>query len=820
MFSAARLRPDPTITPIWRWESGLRGCRPGDLRRRRPCRRRGKGRRLGFLRPYCPTTRSLVLLPALIAGEDVAEREVDRLGHGLGGCQLRGCRLPYPHGVGSQLLRGIRRNLGKDRLSFLSSFEDQRSCTGLGLRSASFLLRVFHGCVPFLVGAVPCSRHGSAGDLLTALNRKTASGITRDGHDLSPQPLGVLGLRNKRELAVPIVDNLDVLGSGRSRRRWDQLSPESLRIGHEGQPQLLGDPLADRHPFLFQVGDGRRGTLSLRRRDLVDLKAGARVRPFPRLQLGDQVRWDPPSPLRQLTSQPIRHEAFESTDISRDEVGRRQGVRIGLRGLLGFELPLMLPRGIYAAIFFGDLSDGPIGGLQPGFGLGAHSDRVPPVQALRDLAPKRDVIALAMGRLHGDEHLAGQLVMKALADYDGSEIGQGQFRIDELIFGCLLADDGIQPLDAVVLLAQAGKRFLPPVGQPPYPGLLFDRQLEVGEGLKPCHAIPTLWPRSGKQLLQGHRAVRLNMFAQKTVDHGESLGANFRLARQGIFELRPGPQLARDNFLGPPAHLVLDVSGVDSDVVTIDVDASDVDMDVGVIGVVMIDGGPDETPPEVVFDLVHQPAGEFFQVELIPIFGGNDESKLPLLTGQRGTKGIPIEPILRSVKTSRRAVSFDAVGFQLRDGAPHSREALLSERCVPALDDASPTAFSRRMNRHAGRAGGLSRESPKSTPERRHTIRVTSAPTDAGAKPLLGIAEIPGAHRPGPFPLSLTPTAPEPGRGGTRSPVGGKTSPLNLRPALNFLPAPRSKSLYNFSARCTDSGVGGCDGRKRHHSSV
>jgi len=75
---------------------------------------------------------------------------------------------------------------------------------------------------------------------MTALNRKTASGITRDGHDLSPQPLGVLGLRNKRKLAVPIVDNLDVFGSGRARRRWNQLSPETLRIGYEGNRHTPG----------------------------------------------------------------------------------------------------------------------------------------------------------------------------------------------------------------------------------------------------------------------------------------------------------------------------------------------------------------------------------------------------------------------------------------------------------------------------------------------------------------------------------------------------------------------------------------------------
>jgi len=94
---------------------------------------------------------------------------------------------------------------------------------------------------------------------MTALNRKTASGITRDGHDLSPQPLGVIEFRNKRELATPIVDNLDVLGSGRAGRRWNQLSPESPGIGHEGlrtrwkreMSHAVVDPR--RHDFLIAV---------------------------------------------------------------------------------------------------------------------------------------------------------------------------------------------------------------------------------------------------------------------------------------------------------------------------------------------------------------------------------------------------------------------------------------------------------------------------------------------------------------------------------------------------------------------------------------
>src|SRR6185437_9346624 len=229
------------------------------------------------------------------------------------------------------------------------------------------------------------------------------------------------------------------------------------------------------------------------------------------------------------------------------------------------------------------------------------------------------------------------------------ESGQGQLRIDEPIVGCLFADDGIQPLDSVVLLTETGERFPPSIGQTPNSEPLFDGQLEVLQGLKPCHAIPTLRSRSAEQPLQSHRAVGLNMFAQKAIEHGDALGPNIGLARPGILEVRPGPELAGDNFLRPPAHVLLDVVGVNPDLVAIDVDAPDVDMDVGIGGVVMIDGGPDQASSEVVLDLLHQPSREFFEIELVPVLGRNDESKLPLLTVQTGTEGIPIESLVGSV---------------------------------------------------------------------------------------------------------------------------------------------------------------------------
>src|SRR5579871_2163315 len=212
MSSGTVLRHSPTVTPTWRWESGGCSCGARGRRRRRGGRGLGRHGRRRFSCPYRPTARALVRLPALVSGEQVADREVDRLGQGFGGCQFRFCRFPYPRGVGGQLLGGVRGDLGEDRLPLLDPFEYQGSRAGLGFGSANSLLCVVHRCAPFLVGAVPCSRHGSAGNLLTALDRKAPRGVTRERHDLSPQQLGVLGFGNQGELAMPIVDDLDVFG--------------------------------------------------------------------------------------------------------------------------------------------------------------------------------------------------------------------------------------------------------------------------------------------------------------------------------------------------------------------------------------------------------------------------------------------------------------------------------------------------------------------------------------------------------------------------------------------------------------------------------
>ena len=110
--------------------------------------------------------------------------------------------------------------------------------------------------------------------------------------------------------------------------------------------------LAERHPLLFEVGDGRRGRLPLwPARPFRSEGRWSRMRPFPRLQLGDQIGRDPPSSIRQLAGQPIRREALEPTDISLYEVGRRRSVRVRSSRRQVFERPADAARGSYTPPF-------------------------------------------------------------------------------------------------------------------------------------------------------------------------------------------------------------------------------------------------------------------------------------------------------------------------------------------------------------------------------------------------------------------------------------------------------------------------------------
>ena len=405
---------------------------------------------------------------------------------------------------------------GEDRLPFLSVFQDQRSRAGLGFGSAGFLLRAFHGCVPFLVGTGPCSRHGSAGDFRTGSDQRTAAGVTRDRHELSAQQLSFLGLGNERELTVAVVDHLDVFRSGGARRRRSQAPLKSRRISHEGKPKPFGRRLAERQPLPLRVGDGVDGDIPFRREGLFYPKQVARVRPLPRLQLSDQVGGDLPAAIGQRPASRYRARRSETYDIrSLPKSAGRSITSIDWPAREVFQRSLVLSRVVDTAIFVSDPSDDSVGRLHPGLGLEPYPDRFARVQGLGDLWSEGDVKTLAVSSLDRREYLSGQLIVQTLAKHDTFEGRCGQLLDRRPDSPCALSPTmgcKSRSIRSFCSARRVSDSFHPSARRQ-IPGGFSTARSNFSSGLEPSHAIPPLRSRVAP-------AVSCSVYLCHRVRHG------------------------------------------------------------------------------------------------------------------------------------------------------------------------------------------------------------------------------------------------------------------------------------------------------------
>ncbi|HXT98765.1 MAG TPA: hypothetical protein VN853_20875 [Polyangia bacterium] len=92
--------------------------------------------------------------------------------------------------------------------------------------------------------------------------------------------------------------------------------------------------------------------------------------------------------------------------------------------------------------------------------------------------------------------------------------------------------------------------------------------------------------------------------------------ANIERSLHGEVHLAAPPELAGEDLLRPPAHSLPEISAIDPEVVAVLVDAVDDDMDMRVVGVVMIHRRPVELTPGVLLDLTHELPSEIRQVDL------------------------------------------------------------------------------------------------------------------------------------------------------------------------------------------------------------
>jgi hypothetical protein len=142
------------------------------------------------------------------------------------------------------------------------------------------------------------------------------------------------------------------------------------------------------------------------------------------------------------------------------------------------------------------------------------------------------------------------------------------------------------------------------------------------------------------------------VLAQHAIDFGQSMPIDVRCALPGKISFQPRSQLSVDHFLRPPPHFPADIPPVDSHVVAVAIDAADHDVDVRVVGVVVIHRRPNEAPSGVFLHPLHELPSEFFEIQSVTILRRNDESKLSLLAIQRRPKFIAGERFVSSIKPS------------------------------------------------------------------------------------------------------------------------------------------------------------------------
>ncbi len=102
--------------------------------------------------------------------------------------------------------------------------------------------------------------------------------------------------------------------------------------------------------------------------------------------------------------------------------------------------------------------------------------------------------------------------------------------------------------------------------------------------------------------------------AQGTVETGPTLGTDFRLQRAADLLLGPRPEFQLDQCLGAATEAARDVVTRDHQVTAILGPAAHQDMDVGVVGVPVIDPDPVEAAAQILLGLAHQVARPSLEV--------------------------------------------------------------------------------------------------------------------------------------------------------------------------------------------------------------
>jgi len=113
----------------------------------------------------------------------------------------------------------------------------------------------------------------------------------------------------------------------------------------------------------------------------------------------------------------------------------------------------------------------------------------------------------------------------------------------------------------------------------------------------------------------------------------------------------------------------------------------------GVVGVVVADSRPSKLSAEVLLHPVHELLRVGSEVELVPVFRGDDEPELSLLFRQFHRERLAFDVAIPVEESPLRSVLLNAVALEVGEVCARGLRAASSCRHVPCFDHAAPRAL-------------------------------------------------------------------------------------------------------------------------------
>ena len=167
------------------------------------------------------------------------------------------------------------------------------------------------------------------------------------------------------------------------------------------------------------------------------------------------------------------------------------------------------------------------------------------------------------------------------------------------------------------------------------------------------------------------------------------LGRNLAPKRLPDLRVLPRPQVERHQLGQARPHAVRNIFPGDDQVPARLVPAAKHDVRVRMAGVAMVDRDPVEPGPEILFEPVHQPPGQRFQIIiLIAVLGRYDEAELVAIACRPLAERLAVDGIgVAAVKCAPCPIARGAVALEIAQVRGGGRCALAGELDHARLDD-------------------------------------------------------------------------------------------------------------------------------------